>query len=115
MPCAIVDRLVGCSLYFCYGHGPGVHEADMSISRPGVLRAGCFGICLSSRWACISVPSPSPCPYADLRSFLVDLGTVRTFSCSMMNVANNGKKAVFIVCEIFLDFGTVVFSLLFGN
>jgi hypothetical protein len=63
----------------------------MSTSRPGVLRTGCIGICLSSRWACISVPSPSPCPYADLQSFLVDLGTGRTFSCSMMHVANNGK------------------------
>ena len=93
IPSAIVDRLVSCSLYFCHGHvGP---ESTRPTCQYRALACwGLVALAFASRPDGHEFLSHHHLHAHMLtwQSFLVDLGTVRTFSCSMMNVANNGKN-----------------------
>ena len=93
MPCAIVDRLVGCSLYFCYGH-VGPESTRPTCQYRDLACWGLVALAFASRPDGHEFLSHHHLHAHMLtwQSFLVDLGTVRTFSCSMMHVANNGKN-----------------------
>jgi len=93
IPSAIGDRLVSCSLYFCHGHvGP---ESTRPTCQYRALACwGLVALAFASRPDGHEFLSHHHLHAYMLtwQSFLVDLGTVRTFSCSMMHVANNGKN-----------------------